>query len=148
MPPRKQRTLVVFDTNVIIGQLLSKTRRSANARVYDLWLVRRALQLVVSPPVIEEYLELLERIGIQQERITRFHQRILTASTVTRVNLGKRFAISRDADDDVLLATAQAGRASYLVTNDRDLLDIPTDERRPFTFEIVKPSELLRALSV
>lgn len=147
MPPRKQRTLVVFDTNVIVGQLLSKTRRSANARVYDLWLVRRALQLVVSPPVIDEYLELLERIGIESARITRFHQRILTASTVTRVNLGKRFAVSRDVDDDVLLATAQAGRASYLVTNDRDLLDIPSVERRPFAFEIVKPSELLRALS-
>jgi predicted nucleic acid-binding protein len=42
---------------------------------------------------------------------------------------------------------AQAGRAAYLGTNDRDLLDIPPDARRPFTFEIIKPSELLRALS-
>lgn len=147
MPPRKQRTRGVLDTNVIVGQLLSKTRRSANARVYDLWLIRRALQLVVSPPVIEEYLELLERVGIEQARVERFHRRILTAPTVTRVNLGKRFSASRDVDDDVLLATAQAGRADYLVTNDRDLLDIPPVTRRPFAFEIVKPSDLLRTLS-
>ncbi len=109
MPPRKQRTPVVFDTNVIVGQLLSKTRRSANARVYDLWLVRRALQLVVSPLVIDEYLESLERIRIEPERITRFHQRILTAPTVTRVNLGKRFAVSRDMDDDVLTGDGASG---------------------------------------
>ena len=61
--PRKRRTPVVLDTNVIVGQLLSKTRHSANARVYDLWLVRRELQLIVSPPILEEYLELLERLG-------------------------------------------------------------------------------------
>jgi hypothetical protein len=33
----------VLDTNVVVAQLLSRTRRSANARVYDLWLVRREL---------------------------------------------------------------------------------------------------------
>jgi len=146
VPPRRLRTLVVFDTNVIVGQLLSKTRRSANARVYDLWLVKRALQLVVSPPLIVEYIELLERLGIEPRRIGRFRERLMTAPTVTRVNLGKRFAVSRDVDDDVLLATAHAGRARYLVTNDRDLLDIPLGEHRQFGFEIVKPSGLLRAL--
>lgn len=146
MPPRKARLPVVLDTNVIIAQLLSQTRRSASSRVFDLWLVKRELQLIVSPPLVEEYLELLERIGIARERIARFHQRLLTANTVTRVNLGRRFQVSRDADDDFLLATAHAGRAQYLVTNDRDLLEIPAEERKPFRFEIVTPYQLLRAL--
>ena len=146
MAPRKRRTPVVLDTNVIVGQLLSKTRHSANARVYDLWLVRRELQLIVSPPILEEYLELLERLGVDPFRITRFHERMLTSRTVTHAALGKRFSVSRDADDDVLLATAHAGRARYLVTNDRDLLDISPAERRPFRFEIVRPWELLLAL--
>ncbi|MGB9178524.1 MAG: putative toxin-antitoxin system toxin component, PIN family, partial [Pyrinomonadaceae bacterium] len=120
MPPRKGRLPVVLDTNVIVAQLLSKTHRSANSRVFDLWLVQRQLQLIVSPHLIEEYLELLHRIGIAEDRIARFHQRLLTAQTVTRINPGKRFQLSRDADDDFLLATAHAGRAQYLVTNDRD----------------------------
>jgi uncharacterized protein len=146
MPPRKGRLPVVFDTNVIVAQLLSKTRRSANSRVFDLWLAQRQLQLIVSPPLIEEYLELLRRIEIAEDRIARFHQRLLTAQTVTRVNPGKRFQLSRDADDDFLLATAHAGRAQYLVTNDRDLLDIPAEQRRPFRFEIITPYNLLRTL--
>src|SRR5947209_58576 len=114
MPPKKARLPVVLDTNVIIAQLLSKTRRSANSRIFDLWLVRRELQLIVSPPLIEEYLELLSRIGIAEERIARFHQRLLTARIVTRINLGKHFQVSRDAKDDFLLSTAYAGRAKYL----------------------------------
>jgi uncharacterized protein len=147
MPPKKARLSVVLDTNVIVGQLLSRTRRSANARVFDLWLVKRELQLIVSPPLVEEYLELLARLGVAEERIARFRQRLLAARTVTRVNLGKRFPLSRDPDDDFLLATAHTGRAEYLVTNDRDLLDLTPEEGQLFRFEIVTPTDLLRALN-
>lgn len=148
MPPKRERLPVVLDTNVLVGQLLSKTRRSANSRVFDLWLVRRELQLVVSPPLVEEYLELLGRLGVADERIVRFHERLRTATTVTRVNLGKRFKISRDRDDDFLLATAHAGRARYLITNDRDLLEIPAEERQPLNFEIITPTRLLRIVKL
>lgn len=147
MPPRKERLPVVLDTNVIVGFFTSRTRRSDNARVFDAWLVARRLQLIISPPLLGEYLELLDRIGIEAARVRRFRQRLQTLPTVTRVNLGKRFPVSRDPDDDALLATAHAGRALYLVTSDRDLLEIPGEARQPFRFEIVRPSELLRALS-
>ena len=43
---------------------------------------------------------------------------------------------------------AHTGRARYLVTNDRDLLEIPSKERRGFRFEIVRPAELLRLLEL
>ena len=87
--PRKTRIAVVFDTNIIVGQLLAKTRRSANARVYDLWLVKRQLQLIISQPIVTEYLELLERIGVETENIARFHERLLNSPIVTRQILGK-----------------------------------------------------------
>jgi putative PIN family toxin of toxin-antitoxin system len=144
--PRKDRIAVVFDTNIIVGQLLAKTRRSANARVYDLWLVKRQLQLIVSEPIVSEYLELLERIGIETENIARFHERLLNSPTVTQTNLGKRFNDSRDADDNVMLDTAQAGRAKFLITNDRDLLGISDEAKRKFSFQIVKPLEFLSLL--
>ncbi len=148
MPRRKERVPVLLDTNVVIGQAFSRARHSANARVYDLWLMERRLQLIVSPPIIAEYMEVLERLGTMREKLARLQGQLLTSSTVTRTNLGKRFAISRDADDDILLATAHAGRARYLVTNDRDLLEIPSNRRRSFRFDIVKPVELLRLLEI
>lgn len=146
MPPRKERVRVVLDTNVVVGFFTSKSQLSDNARVFDAWFVRRPLQLIVSSTLTAEYLELLSRIGIEPERINRFRQRLLLVPTVTRVNLGKRFVLSRDPDDDVLLATAHTGRARYLVTNDRDLLEIPAKQKREFRFEIVKPGQLLRLL--
>ena len=148
MPPRRERIPVVFDTNVVIGQATSPARLSPNARVYDLWLVERRLQLVISPQITAEYLEVLGRMGADFKRIARLEARLMRSPTVTRINLGKRFLLSRDPDDDMLLATAHTGRARYLVTNDRDLLEIPSKERRGFRFEIVRPAELLRLLEL
>jgi predicted nucleic acid-binding protein len=45
-----------------------------------------------------------------------------------------------------MLATAGAGRAEYLVTNDRDLLDIPAAGRRKFKFAILTPAQFLAEL--
>ena len=63
MPPRKRRIPVVFDTNVIIGFYLSRNSRSANQQVFRLWRDQRTLQLIVSDEMIQEYLEVLSRLG-------------------------------------------------------------------------------------
>jgi predicted nucleic acid-binding protein len=42
------------------------------------------------------------------------------------------------------LATAQVGRAEYLITNDRDLLDLPEEFRRSIPFAILKPEDFLK----
>ena len=116
MSPRKDRPPVVLDTNVVIGYYLSTNSQSANAKVYLLWRTRRRLQLVVS------------------------------GETVTHVNLGARPTEGRDPDDNLMLATAAAGKAAYLVTNDRDLLDIPDTGRRMFKFAILTPAQFLAEL--
>ena len=78
--------------------------------------------------------------------IARLVERLKLRNTITHVNLGARPKASRDHDDNLLLATALGGKASFLVTNDRDLLDIPTIERKRFKFEIVTPRQLLAKL--
>jgi predicted nucleic acid-binding protein len=45
-----------------------------------------------------------------------------------------------------MLATAAAGRAAYLVTNDHDLLDIPAAEQRKFKFAILTPAQFIEEL--
>ena len=146
MSPRKDRTRVVLDTNVLLGYYLSTHPQSANARVYLLWRTRRALQLVVSDETVTEYLEVLKRVGIPEVRIRRLEERIRKRDTVTHVTLGARPTESRDPDDNLMLATAAVGRAEYLVTNDRDLLDIPADGMRKFKFAVVTPAQFLAAL--
>lgn len=144
MPRRKDRLPVVLDTNVIISHYLGKKPYSASAQIFRLWRYERKLQLIVSSEVTDEYFEVLERVHIAEQRIARFRQQLQKADIVTHINLGARHAISRDSDDDVLLATAAAGQAQFLVTNDHDLLDIPAAQKKRFRFEIVTPGEFLR----
>src|SRR5262249_46306597 len=102
---------------------------------------------VVSDIVINEYLEVLRRVGVREERIARLMDRFERRQTVTHVNLGARYIESRDPDDNLILATAAAGKVRFLVTNDHDLLDISPLQRRRFKFEIVTPQEFLRQVA-
>ena len=143
MARRKDRVPVVFDTNVIVGALLGTKRQSANQRVYRLWL-HRQLQLIVSPEIAAEYLELIERLRISPPRAAAFRERLQRHDIITHVHLGPRFTASRDPDDNLMLATAAVGKAEYLITHDQDLLDIPAVAQRRFKFKIVTPIDFLK----
>jgi hypothetical protein len=75
---------------------------------------------------VAEYYEVLERLNVDERRVEHLYDLLQRAGIVTHVNLGARYAISRDPDDNVLLATAAAGQARFLITNEHDLLDIPS----------------------
>jgi putative PIN family toxin of toxin-antitoxin system len=93
-----------------------------------------------------EYLEILERLNVPSKRIEAFSERIEKRLTVTKVSLGKIPTESRDADDNLILATALVGKADFLITNDKDLLDISAADKKKFKFRIVTPVEFLRAI--
>jgi putative PIN family toxin of toxin-antitoxin system len=137
---------VVLDTNVIIGYYLSRRPQSANSRVFRLWRDERKLQLIVSRAVVDEYLEVLARLNVAERQIKLLVERFAKRSTVTHAKLGTQPRISRDPEDNPILATAMAGKVKFLVTNDRDLLDISAAEKQRFKFEIVTPAELLARL--
>jgi putative PIN family toxin of toxin-antitoxin system len=143
VPRRKDRLPVVFDTNVIVGYLLRRRLKSATSRIFDFWYKQHQLQLIVSDEAIAEYYELLEYFGVDTPRAKQLRDLLQRTTIVTHVNLGARHAISRDPDDDVFLATAAAGQAQFLITNDHDLLDIPAAQKKRFRFEIVTPGAFL-----
>lgn len=143
MPPRKRRIPVVFDTNVVVGFYLSRNPRSANQQAFRLWRDHRTLQLIVSDEVLQEYLEVLSRLRVPDLLVKRLAERFARRKTVTHVSLGSRPKISRDPDDNVVIATARSGKARFLVTNDYDLLDIPASEQARLRLIIVTPADLL-----
>jgi predicted nucleic acid-binding protein len=77
--------------------------------------------------------------------INHWQQRFATDSRTTVVGLGRRYTESRDPDDNLLLATATAGRARYLITNDHDLLELPESFRRTAKYNILTSRQFLRA---
>ncbi len=143
MPPRKRRIPVVFDTNVIVGFYLSHRPGSANQRAFRLWRDQRRLQLIVSDEVLEEYLEVLSRLRIPDLLIKKLAERFAQRKTVTSVRLGSVPRMSRDPGDNVMIATARSGKARSLVTNDADLLDIPSQEQARLRLMIVTPGEFV-----
>ncbi|MGQ9626683.1 MAG: putative toxin-antitoxin system toxin component, PIN family [Anaerolineae bacterium] len=145
MVSQKTRIAVVLDTNVLVRTLADPSGKAASTRVYHLWLSRQ-LQLIVSPEVIEEYLGVLARLGVAQDRVERFARRLAESQTVTNVNLSHYLRLSRDPDDDVMLSTAETGKARYLITHDKDLLEIPPEKLHTFGFKIVTPIEFLQEL--
>ncbi|MDQ3062187.1 MAG: PIN domain-containing protein, partial [Acidobacteriota bacterium] len=109
MPPRKDRIAVVLDTNVLIAFYLSANPKSASGKIVWLWRHLRKLQLIVSDEIVAEYLEIFARLNIPPKQIKAFAERIETRQTVTKFSLGKIPTESRDADDNLMLATALIG---------------------------------------
>jgi putative PIN family toxin of toxin-antitoxin system len=140
---KKDRLVVVLDTNVLVANYLSTNPKSPNVVTVRLWRERK-LQLVISDEIADEYDDILNRLGISENLVARFLTSLHESGAVTHVNLGKRFTDSRDPKDNTFLSTAAAGRAKFLLTNDSDLLDIPETGKRKFKFRILTPQAFLK----
>ncbi|TSC66703.1 MAG: PilT protein domain-containing protein [Microgenomates group bacterium Gr01-1014_80] len=123
---------VVVDTVIFVRALLDP--HSYSGRL--LFEYSKNYRLFLSPPVIEEILEVLGR----GEIIRRFHlrhnnypeamARLLKSMDTAEIILPSEIqSISRDPEDDKFLATAKAANADYLISADRDLLDLKEFDR-------------------
>lgn len=130
----------VIDTNVLISAALSP--RSASAQVVD-FLLHQAT-LVFSRETFEELETRLWRPKFDRY-LDMDRRRLLLhdfAAAARWVDLPPppRPAYSRDPDDDVFLHTAQHGKAEWLVSGDKDLLEVAP---AGWSFEILSPTQAL-----
>lgn len=143
--PRKKRIITVVDANVFLRAILNRNPESANRHVLRLWVIKHQIQVVVNPFIVSEYIRVLEETGVEPHRIETF-EGWLQMPTVTHVRGGSHRKLSRDPKDNPYIDAAEVGRAAYIVSNDRHLLDVPAESLRGLRFQIVKPHELLAAL--
>jgi putative PIN family toxin of toxin-antitoxin system len=147
MSARKYRVPVVLDTNVFVRNFKSRSEFSPNRRIVRLWLLQRTLQLIVSDEVVAEYLEIFHEIlAMDPDTVEDWRDRFANDPRSSLVKLARRDRLSRDPDDSVFLSTARAGKAKYLVTNDRDLLDLPQYLQKTLPFAILTPYHFLKQL--
>jgi putative PIN family toxin of toxin-antitoxin system len=108
---------VVFDTNVLISALVfGGLPRALLIRVF-----RGEVMLVTSSVLLNELEEVLVvRFAHDASHARTVRAEIeLLAEVVEAPELAR---VARDRDDDAVLAAAIAGKASAIVTGDRDLL--------------------------
>jgi putative PIN family toxin of toxin-antitoxin system len=132
--------IVVFDTSVVASAVFWHT---STARRCLTGLARRKFSLVVTEEIEREYVATCATLKArkpQQDPSGPLAWILSRSMRVAPAPLGKRR--SRDLKDDPFLGGALAGNAEYLVTNDRDLLDLG----QPFGIAIVTPVQFLRVL--
>lgn len=118
---------VVFDTVIFVRALLNPHSFSGRL-IFEYF---KDYHSFLSPSLIEEILSVLGR----EEIIKRFHlkevdypkafARLLKAiSRAEIIKIDEMPSVSRDPQDDKFLATAKKAQADYLVSADKDLLDL------------------------
>ena len=114
------------------------------------------VRLHVSPPILVEVRDVLTRPKIRvkfprltPERVETFVQK-LAALAVLATQIPSAGIALRDPDDLPYLDLAVAEQVSYLVSRDKDLLDLMNDpsfrSRRP-NLHVVDPVEFLKAVA-
>ena len=112
---------IVLDTNVLISGIYFSGQPG---RILAAWHSRK-LQLCVSLEILEEYLNVAERLanryaGVEYEGILGLI--VQNAELVQAANLPE--PVSEDPDDDKFLACALASNTHIIVSGDNDLLKV------------------------
>ncbi len=112
---------VVLDTNVLISGIYFG---GIPGKILEAWDARR-FQLLVSTEILQEYLNVVERLadqcaGVEYESVLGLI--IQNAELVQPSDLPE--SVSTDPDDDKFLACALAGDATTIVSGDSDLLKV------------------------
>ncbi len=116
----------VLDTNTLVSAVIN-IESSVAQEIYQSFISKRFL-LIVSPSLLAELEDVLNR-----DRVIELHKH--TAESLQKItnelaNLsyivpGKiEIKLVRDPDDDKIIAAAVEGNVDYIVSRDKDLLDL------------------------
>jgi uncharacterized protein len=134
----------VLDANVYVSAALRP--EGPPGRIIDRLLRAAAFGLVLSPAIVEEVLRALAYPKVRKavrgdvDPALWFEDIVVLADFVT--GEGALPGVCEDPDDDKYIAAALGGRASFVVSGDRDLLALKEHEG----VRIVTPREFLGLL--
>ena len=116
---------IVIDANVIVSSLFGGTPRKAFLKAL------KTCDVYISPEIGQELSGLLSELEskLGSAKIRRLRSIIMRlASYAKEVNPSKKIELSRDNKDNAYLNLCLAVRADFLLTGDKDLLEIPVKE--------------------
>lgn len=129
---------IVLDTNILIASLLFK---GEIAGVVDLWKKRKIIP-IFSRDTFDEFKTVLEypKFSLTAQEIKMIiEEEVLPFFEVIEVT-DKINGVCKDSDDDKFIDCAVSASAGFLVTGDKDLLDIGGYK----SVKILSASEFLR----
>jgi len=114
-------TRVVIDTNVFVSSFFGGNPR----KIIDLWKSGQ-LTLCLSKPIIDEYVEVLQRLGLKNVRelselLHLFAHGIHISFSAKTPQLQ---VVEEDPDDDKFIECAVALKADFVISGDKSLIAI------------------------
>ena len=153
-----KKPAVVFDCNIYIQIVLNP--HGTAKRCYDL-VDKGEVELFVTQEILEETAEVLSRPKIKKlvpaltkEMIDEFLEDVASKAIVIK-NIPEEFEYKRDPDDTIYINLAIVIPADYLISLDKDLLDLMKEKykesrefmrRYPF-IKVLTPKELLEKIT-
>jgi len=117
----KKKDRIIIDTNLLISFLLTK-----NLSGMDQLFSSNTVTLVFSQQLLDEFIEVSTRPKFKKYfSFTDLQNLLLKIRRHAEfIEVTSQLHICRDGKDDFLLSLAKDGRATHLLTGDKDLLDI------------------------
>jgi len=151
--PEPTRLIVIYDTGIVLQSVLNPDSPAARALG---WAEHPAVQAVISNRLRSEYEEVLRRPALR-ERFAPLRNPVVVEGQLERIdglmrrvpNPPEQIEYPRDPKDAPLINLAIFYDARFLVTRDRDLLDLDSDpvlRKRSPALRLVDPVVFLRAV--
>jgi putative PIN family toxin of toxin-antitoxin system len=114
---------VVVDTNVFVSSFLNP--EGTPRKIIDLWKTGEVI-LCLSPGIIEEYVLVLGRLGLEgepemDELLELFKKK---ANILFTAPAGVLKVVEADPDDDKFIECALHAKAGFVISGDKHLLDV------------------------
>lgn len=134
MPKKKDR--IIIDTNLWISFLLTNDFTKLDRIFKDKLVI-----LLFSQTLLEEFIEVAQRPKLKKyfSLIDLENLLLQIKNEAEFIEVASSVKLCRDPKDDFLLSLAKDGKATHLITGDKDLLDIKNFEKT----KIVTISEYL-----
>jgi putative PIN family toxin of toxin-antitoxin system len=107
---------LVIDTNVVVSAAL---KPEGLQRTTLLLAITKPARFYVSPPILEEYADVLSRPELAIRKGARQQLLQLIRNNSHIVTPSRRLEVASDPDDNVFLECADAARADYLITGNQ-----------------------------
>jgi putative PIN family toxin of toxin-antitoxin system len=131
---------IILDTNIWISYLISK-----NNNQWDTLIFSDKIQIIYSEKLLNEFIEVTQRDKFRKfislddlEVILNY----LGDFAIFVENIEKKYTLCRDLKDNFLLDLAVTAEADFLVTGDKDLLEIKTLEN----VKILSPTDFINLI--
>lgn len=119
--PSQKPSKVIIDTNIWISFLIGKELQDLRDRI-----VNEKIKVITTDQLINEI-----RLVTSREKLKKYFSQDKVSDLISllniladKVKIKKIDEICRDPKDDFLLALSKESKANYLITGDKDLLDI------------------------